>query len=186
MSRAKKIEKKSKEIQRVTTAPSVGLLVQTAETSFNNAFTAFAAALSHELTPKVLVPVFMSLKLAEDNLEDLKVNVRNRMLAFILQNGKVATETGTKRVETDGWLLEARPQKTGVDAKKLEAALRARDLPVEKYMTATVTYSVDEEGIGKLLGEGKLTKDELETCKHEVKFNVQRPKRVQEMEPEDG
>lgn len=138
-----------------------------------------ANVLSRELKPPELCTVFSSIKDWEKNLTALAKNGRDRLLDLVLENGEQVTETGTKKLDVDGgWEVEARPRKTGVDGKKLEALLRAKKLDVGKYMIATITYAPNELGVEQLIKEGKVTPEEMATCHHELEYNLMTPKKV--------
>jgi hypothetical protein len=137
-----------------------------------------ADVFSLDLKPGPLSSLFAQVKTWERAIEDLVKNGRDRLLNLVLEQGEQVTETGTKRLTVDGWEIEARPRKSGLDPKKLEGLLRAKNLPVEKYMTPEITYSVSELGVQNLLREGKMTPDEMTNCHHELAYNLMTPKKA--------
>lgn len=139
-----------------------------------------AATLSLDLTPGVLSDLFFHIKDWERNLESLAKNGRDRLLTLVLEKGYEATESGTRRVEIEGWELEARPRRTGVDPKRLEALLRAKQLDPAKYMATEVKFVLSEEKLRQALEDGAMTNDELQTCAYPLEFNLQTPKKIEE------
>jgi hypothetical protein len=173
---SKKVVKKeeSKEIQK-TISPAQ---IQLVEEVVNSSLTKVAELLTLDLKPGVLTDLFASLKQWEDNLKDLAQNGRDRLLSQVLIKGDVVTAAGTRRWEVDGWELEARPQRTGIDSKKLEALLRAKNLDPSKHMESVITYKVSDLGVSNLLKDKLATQDEIEACHYELAYNLQRPKKV--------
>ncbi len=114
------------------------------------------------------------------SLEDIKKALRDRMLDAIRTLGKRVTDKGTLLLTVDGWELEARPTRTGVDAKRLEAALRSRGVDPGKYMQATIGYKVDNTKLQYAISDGVLTVEEIGACSYEQdqSYSVQPPRRV--------
>ncbi len=163
----------------ITKAAPKTALVQVRE-SITSVVQAFAETLSQvDLAPGALSEVFSEVRTWQKNFDDLYEAGRRRVLEAVLKSGTLMTETGTKRLETqEGWTLEIRPQKSGYDAKKVEAFLRAKNLSPQIHMDTVVTYAVSQAKIDALLASGGATVNELATCKHELKYAVQSPKRT--------
>ncbi len=140
---------------------------------------AFAATLSDaNLPPAALSEVFQEVRTWQKNFDDLYEAGRQRVLALVVASGQQVTETGTKRLETEGWNLEIRPQKSGYDPKKVEAFLRAKNLSPSIHMDTLVTYTVSPSKLDALVVSGGATTNELAACKYELKWAVQPPKRT--------
>lgn len=152
--------------------------VASANETTSIAFKQMAHLLSLDLTPPALAGAFDTLKDWDDVVSDLIKSARERLLTLLKSDGEKTTDAGTLRLNVDGWALEARPQSTNYDAKRLEALLRAKGLSVDTYMTREVSYSVSPDGVARLLADGVATLDELNTTKPEARFNVMRPKKV--------
>jgi hypothetical protein len=143
-----------------------------------NGFKALAGLLATDQPPEVLSQVFDTLKEWSSNISDLEKNARTRLLEAIQEKGEVKTEAGSKTLEVGGWLLELRPQRGGYNAKKVEALIRAKGLEPKRYMVQEVIYKLDTELLNQAVAQAALTPAELETCKDEQTFALQRPKRV--------
>jgi hypothetical protein len=105
---------------------------------------------------------------------------KDEVKKMVLEQGEVVTEAGTKRMESGGYVWEVRPQKSGYDAKKVEAGLRAQGLNPQEHMQMEVSYSVDQAKLDALVADGKLSMDELKDWEVEKTYNVQAPKPVKE------
>lgn len=112
-------------------------------------------------------------------LDDIKKALRNRMLEAIVARGKTITDKGTKVLKVEGWELEARPQRTGVDAAKLESLLRARGADPTCHMQSTISYKVDDAKLQAAVAAGVISAEEVESCKYEAdpQYAVQPPRR---------
>lgn len=128
--------------------------------------------------PSQLATVFEEVQQLKKLVEDYEKLGRARMLELVTTSGTKATEKGTLRCEKDGWVFEARPHKTGLDGKLVEALLRAKGRPVSAYMEQTISYKLKEDTGEKLLADKVLTPDELKTCEVKVTMVVQPPKKV--------
>lgn len=154
-----------------TTLPLIAVVM-------NDGFKALAKYLSTPLTKPEMAEVFDQLKVWEEDFEALAKNARDSILALIKADGQKVTDTGTLRLEVGGWKLEAQPQRTGYDAKKVEAFLRGRQMDPANYMDAEITYKVNPGKLLVLIQSGKLSEAEAETLKHDLSYRVIRPKRV--------
>lgn len=144
----------------------------------NAGLKAVAEFISGSLSNVELAATFDALKDAEKVVEDLQTNLKARLVEQVKQLGKQSTERGSLRLEADGWEIEARVSRTGYDPRKVEALLRAKNLDVPSYMTTKITFAVDEARLQAAALTNKLTQDELDTCRYESGYTLQRPKRV--------
>lgn len=137
-----------------------------------------ADVLSHELAPLELAAVQGKLKGWSDAIEALCKSARDRMLALIKEKGQKETDAGTLRYREGGMVFEARPLKTGLDPKKVEALLRAKGVThIEQYMTPTISYTMNDATRSLILRDGKMTEAELDTCRYGESYAVQTPKK---------
>ena len=111
---------------------------------------------------------------------DLKRVLRDRFLALLREEGTRTTDKGTLKLVRDGWEFEARPQRTGLDPKRVEAALRARGADPGAYMLKEISYSIDTEKLAAAIADNVLSKEELTSCKYEQdqQYAVQAPRRA--------
>lgn len=146
--------------------------------AFDVGFKALARYLSSPLTKPEMAAAFDQLKVWEEDFEALAKSARDSVLNLIKTEGERVTDTGTLRLETDGWRLEAQPQRTGYDSKKVEAFLRGRQMDPANYMDTEIIYKVNPGKLLVLIQTGKLSEAEAETLKHDLSYRVIRPKRV--------
>ena len=104
--------------------------------------------------------------------------LKTRIKALVLKDGKPITDKGSITLTIEGYELQLRPLRTGFDPKQVEAMLRAKSLPVEKYMDMDVKYKCSDLKLANLVGAGLITMDELETCRPEKSYAVITPKKV--------
>lgn len=135
-------------------------------------FIRLAAELKHELAPAKLALVKTKLESWSESLEAFQKNIRDRCLDALKAAGKVVTDKGSVELTEGGYVLSARPWRTGYSAKKVEALLRAKGLHEDqlmKYMDRQVSYKLSEEKLGVAVGAGILTKAELDaSCRDGV------------------
>lgn len=138
--------------------------------------TAASLVLSQTSLPTpVLVETFDQLKGYEDAVADVVGVARGKLLDIVKAQG---SGDSSLKLNVGGYEVSARPRKTGLDAKKLEALLRAKGMDPAAHMTTKVTYEVDAAKAEVLVGMGKLTSDELNTCIPPLEYNLMRPKKV--------
>ncbi len=115
-----------------------------------------------------------------DAIDEAKKFARARVLDFIIQNGEPVKEgAGSKRiVYPDGRTQLAKLQKSGVDPKKFEAALRAKAVDVSKYMVPNVTYKLPEDfdGPKQAIDDRIFSEDEVTALNYEPSFALERSK----------
>lgn len=162
----------------VKAAPKSALLVpnDAVRKSGNDYLTAASLILSQENLPvPVLAETFDMLKGYEDALSDVAGVARGKLLDMLKEQG---SGESSLKLTVGEWELSARPRKTGLDSKKLEALLRAKGIDPAAYMTAKVTYEVDPTRTELLTRENRVTQDELNTCIPPTEYNLMRPKKV--------
>ena len=138
--------------------------------------TAASLILSQDNLPvPVLAETFDMLKGYEDAISDVAGVARGKLLDLLREQG---SGESSLKLTVGGWELSARPRKTGLDAKKLEALLRAKGIDPTMYMTTKVSYEVDPARVPLLTADGKLTQAELDTCVPPLEYNLMRPKKV--------
>lgn len=112
-------------------------------------------------------------------LEEIKESLRKRLIAAAVNLGQVTSEKGTRRTISGSYTIEIRPFRTGFDAKKVEAMLRARDLDPLEHMDAKVQFSVNEERLKKLSADCTVSQEQIDGCKYDTTWALQRPTRTE-------
>jgi hypothetical protein len=163
------IKAKDQKVQPLGAASSPPVLAAHA----SKALTYMAAQLTNA-GPEASALITEELYKVEAIIESLKETARRRLTALVVASGEVHTEAGSKRLVVGEWELEARVRDTGLDARKVEQMLRSKSKPPEAGMDAVVTYKVNPS---KLLVCG-LSEEEVNACKKEVSYTLQRPKRT--------
>jgi hypothetical protein len=128
--------------------------------------------------PEKLADAYTIVKKYHDALDKTKKTVSDHLKKLVETEGQAVPETTMKRALFGGYQLEIRATNTKLDGDKVEAMLRAKGLPPEKWMVQEVSYSVDEEKLKELVAKKKLTPDEVESCRHELKYALQPVKKV--------
>ncbi len=142
-----------------------------------NSLKLVAAYLSKELTPKALSDVFFKLDELEKALQEMRENVKDRIKEAVKADGTKVPETlGSISLDVGNHKWNIRPTRTGYDPKKVEAALRSKDLQPADWMQTDIKYKVDETKFPKLVEKGIFTTEELEQLKYELKFALVTPK----------
>lgn len=135
------------------------------------------STLADEETPAVFEFFDTLAKMSEEQHQ----RVKDRLLLYLNVYGQQATAKGTMRCDVGGYEVQAIPTRTGVDAKKLEALLRARGIPVTDAMAEAKTYKVDAAKVAELVAMGKLSPDDLTRCGPDKSYRVS-VKRIEEPE----
>lgn len=154
--------------------PTTGTAVATIKKSL----VTLADRLGGKLTVPQASDILTELNTLSAVVESLAKVAKEKLKLVVLQDGEVATDAGTRRLERDGWRLEVRPYRTGLDSRKVEKLLRAKQAPLDKYMNTKVTYEVDSDKLLSAVEAGVFTQDELNTCKYDENWVLQSPKRV--------
>lgn len=129
-------------------------------------------------TPPEVTAVMVQLKTWTKAIKDISDVARALLIAHLQKEGKQTTEKGSLGLEVGGFKLEARPTRTGYDAQKVEALLRAKELSLDTYMDKDIRYVLNETRLESAVVAGVLSKDEVETCRYEVSYALQTPKKV--------
>ncbi len=132
------------------------------------------------LEPIQVRELFDYSKGVEDAVKEASGFARARILDLALRLGEASGATGESRklIYPDGRYTLAKAQKTGIDPKKFEAALRAKQIDVTRYMVAEVKYKLpsDYDGPKQAIDDGIFTADEVEQMAHEMSYAVERSK----------
>ena len=175
MSKQKKAPKKAVSAKQVAIAKAVPTplaVLGTVDERITDSLVALAGVLSADLTGPVLGRATLVIKKFEATAEALYENARKRMLKVIAEEGVTTTEAGTRAIDVDGIHAESRPRGGGYDDKKVETMFRAKGLNPEGWMLQTVSYSYDAGMMQQAIRAGKVTPDELETCKKPMTYNL--------------
>jgi hypothetical protein len=139
-----------------------------------------AAVAMKDLTPTQLSKVHEAAAATFDAVEEAKKLARGRVLEAVLDKGTPVGSKGLSRELNLGLGLVQRVtiQKSGLDPKKFEAALRAKNVTVGRYMDTVTSFKL-KEGTGSAdmaLSDGVFTADELKALEYEPSYRVDRPK----------
>ncbi len=143
-----------------------------ASNDIDNALQTLVQALSEAKTPTVM-KVHSQLKEWATLLENVERMTKAMLVDEVTRLGTVTTEKGSRELVVGNKLLAIRPHKTGLDAKRVEALLRAKGLSVDELMDKKVTYILNDTRLASAVDNGELTKDELETCRPETTWVLQ-------------
>lgn len=154
------------EVAKYDPAPLLGALQTLA---------AQVASINKESAPQLWDTVKRMEELSKEYVESVKGFVKE----LVVNEGKNATDAGTKRLVRNGYELEVQPMGGGLTDKQVEALIRAKGIPPLWAMDSTVVYTVNEGKLKDLVAKGKLTEDELETCRAPKGWKVMGPKKVQ-------
>jgi hypothetical protein len=168
--------KKTKEVKE----PTQSLAPRDAETTLERAsgaisigFQTLVQALSGPVRPTTVVSIYSTLNNWEKSLAQVKEIAKDLLKDMVVKAGTETTEKGSKELQIGKLKASVRPWRTGYDGKKVEALLLAKELDLDKYMDKDIIYKLNVNRLNTAIIEKKLTKDELETCKYEVKYVLQ-------------
>lgn len=133
------------------------------------------AAINKESAPQLWDTVKRMEELSKEYVESVKGYVKE----LVVNEGKNATDAGTKRLVRNGYELEVQPMGGGYVDEKVESLIRAKNIAPLLAMDSTITYKTNEGKLKDLIAKGKLTEDELETCRAPKGWKVMGPKKVQ-------
>lgn len=108
----------------------------------------------------------------EKMVEATKGMLRARAIELVEAQGSIITDKGTKVALVGDWKITAVPLRTGLDPKKLEATLRAKQLDPREFMQSVVTFKVDTAKVAVLCSQGKLTDADIEACTYEKSYRI--------------
>lgn len=130
------------------------------------------------ITPEALVRVDLYLRQLGEAVQMTQEVAKRRTLDFLRNHG-VVTETGTMHARVEmgeqSVHVEARIHRSGYDPKKVEQLLRAWDIDPNVWMAPTITYRVDETKLNQLIQSGTLKEADVEGCRYEKTYAVQKP-----------
>lgn len=139
-----------------------------------------AAVAMKDLTPVQLSKIHEQAAATFDAVEEAKKLVRGRVLEVVLASGAPVGSKGLSRELAlgGGMVQRVTIQKSGLDPKKFEAGLRAKNVAVGRYMDTVTSFKL-KEGTGSsdiALADGVFTMDELKALEYEPSYRVDRPK----------
>lgn len=169
----------AKKSEKVTRTEITVHSQQTPVEQFQNALARVSEAFSGKIQPAKAAAAFAELKNMSDMLEKIEKTARSMILSLIEKEGQQVTDAGTLQVQFGDYMLEARPQRTGFDSKKVEALIRAKEMDPAQWMDTQITYTMNTTKLAQAMTEKKLTKEEVETCRYEKSYAVQKPKRIE-------
>jgi hypothetical protein len=169
---------KKKVVQSITKRePDALASIEAIEKGSIRLWQAFASQLSN-LTPEQYPHALQFIKVTEKLTEDAAKLLKPMVIELVKGQGNKATDLGTMRLNVGGFTLEIQPNSTGkLEEKKVEALLRAKGLDVETHMDAVVTYEVNESKLNAAMKAGRLSKDELDTCRKGESWKLMSPKK---------
>lgn len=129
------------------------------------------------ITKESVAPVWKVIKDMENLTENYVELAKKSVERYVLENGKVVTDAGTRRWSSHGLVLEIQPQGSGYDNKSLEALLRAKSIDPAHGMDSTVQLKANEGKLADLVKRKKVTQAELDTCRKSGGWKVMGPKK---------
>lgn len=131
----------------------------------------WATALSN-LQPEQ-VPAALDMARQMKNLsEEVHDKLRDKLLEGVKKNGVKVTEKGSLQDNVGGFKVIAIPTRTGVDPKKFESMLRARQIDPTAHMDSTVALKFNQSKADKAVGAGVISQADLDSCKYDPAFRV--------------
>ncbi len=140
-----------------------------------------AARLSGQsITPTTLISTVVDIKNFSKALKNMEDIAAKNLKDLVIQEGIKKEGTSQIFLQVGEYQVEARVANTKLDVVKVESMLRAKNLSIDSGMDKEISYKVNESKLADLVIRKKITSDELEACRHEVKYNLQTPKKVTE------
>lgn len=170
--------KKESAFEKALTVPGkdTKITIEKARVTVSEAFKTLAVALSGELTTDKVAEGLRFVREAKKIVENYDDTMKTRVKDILLKSGQVATEKGARFLDAGGLRLFMKPTRTGVDGKKFEAMLRAKDMNPEKHMNMKIIFEYDAQKALSLVANKKISQDELESCKYDESWTVETPK----------
>lgn len=132
-----------------------------------------------DLTPEQTVILHDYTKSVEDAVSETEKFARARVLNYALEHGEVFGDKGLSRqFKVGNRLQKVTVNKSGLEAKTVEAAIRAKELDPGKYMTVTQVYTLNDMTRQLLIHDGHFTEDELTALEQKPTYRVERSKEV--------
>lgn len=125
--------------------------------------------ITHEEVPAA-VDFFRQIRKMADGVSD---NLTERAKLYLNVHGKQATEKGTLEAQVGGYLVRAIPTRTGLDSKKVEKLLRARNIDVVAGMDPETKWKVNSDKIQRMVGAGLLTESDVAALRYDSDYRVE-------------
>lgn len=142
----------------------------------------FATVLSNRnITPEALTSTFDQIKTFSSQLKKMEEMAKEHLKKIVEEKGEVKPESAggkSKFLRIGEYQVEIRPQNTKLDDVKVESLLRNKGINLDAGMDKQIAYSINESKLADLVNRKKLTVEEIETCRHELKYTLQPPKKV--------
>lgn len=162
---------------------SVPLLIATAKSAIADGLKAIATLWSRSLslTKAEIMESYEATRSAQDALEYTGEQGKKILIQYLERHGTKIPDLEVERyhaleIEQDGIRMSATPFRKTIDPKKVEALLRAKGFKPENHMDSVITLKFNNAKIQMLIGNGDITKDELENCRHDFAWKVTRPR----------
>lgn len=153
--------------------------ITTPEGAFSYLMKALSAQLSdRNITPTNLITAVVAVKNFSKALKAMEDVAAKNLKELVLTTGNLKEGTSQIFLQVGEYSVEARVANTKLDVVKVESMLRAKNLSIDSGMDKEISYKVNESKLADLVIRKKITSDELEACRHEVKYNLQTPKKV--------
>lgn len=139
-----------------------------------------AATAMKDLAPQDVLTLHDYSKGVEDAVGETVKFARARALILKDELGTPMGNGLSKEVKVGNLTKRFIVQKSGLDPKVVEAAIRAKDLSVTKYMDPDTKYILKQNDLTRkmLIDDGVFTADELKTMEYEPQYRVERSKEV--------
>lgn len=146
--------------------------------SIKTILSGLAERMSTELAPAEAVEVYGQIKAVQDAIDNMADMARAKLLQYVQEEGVQITETGSLKAQFGNYEVEARIARSGFDPAKVQVLLRHKGMDPESGMDATISYKPNNVKLFGLVDRGNLTRAELELCRYDKAYNLQRPKQV--------
>lgn len=144
-----------------------------AEGAIGQALQILADALSNSPDTATVIQVQQAIKSWNKRIEDTEKVSKAILIQALRDSGTKVTDKGSLSLTVGEFRVEARPTRTGLDPKKVEALLRAKDLSLDELMDKEVKYILNETRLATAVEQELLTQEELETCRYELSYALQ-------------
>lgn len=167
----KKIEKK---VEAKLAKVEAKLSISSLRTSTMAALEGLAGALTN-VVPSEFGNAWGFLKSMEEAIASMQAHMKQVIEGYVLEHGRDWGEKGGREVVfPDGPPLRMRLHRTGIDPRKLEKLLRARNMDPSKCMDAKVTFAANPEKVAGAVREGLLTEADVSSTYYDETWVVQR------------
>jgi hypothetical protein len=146
------------------------------------------AAVSERVTEAIksgdmaqVTPVLNDLLAMEYGLGRILRMVKTAVKSEIMTKGTTVTDAGSKELRVGEWTIPLISQGGGsgtLDDRKVESKLRAKGIPTDAGMVATVRYTASRSKLLALALSGKWTAQDFKDCEQEQKWALHAPKKV--------